>query len=92
MPDPQPPSVVERNGLRTARHAGEPAPDGSAGRLVITLVPGGATITITLAQAHELIDQLAWQLHRPDLITAHRLMPQRRTQPGTPPLPGRNPS
>jgi hypothetical protein len=86
--DPQP-SVVERNGLRTTRHTTDPTPDGTTSRLTLTLVPGGATITITLAQAHELIDQLAWQLHRPDLITAHRLIPQRRTQPGTP-QPGRN--
>jgi hypothetical protein len=72
------PSSIERGGIRVTRR---PADDGD--EVTCSKTGGnGALGPLTLGQAHELLDSLAMLLNRPDLISAHRHRPEKRTQPG----------
>lgn len=82
MTDPQP-QIVERGGIRTERR--KPVTDypGTSLDVIDATVAGtGAKLTLTIDQAHELIDQLAIQLGRYDLAATHKRQntppPQRR--------------
>jgi len=70
-------SVIERNGITTRRDHY----DDNTDHVKAAVTGSGATISMTPAQAHELLDQLAWQLGRPDIIERHRHKPERREQP-----------
>lgn len=82
MTDAQP-QVVERGGIRTERR--KPVTDypGTTPDVIDAHVTtSGAKITLTIDQAHELIDQLAIQLGRYDIPAIHKRQgqpPPRRT-------------
>lgn len=71
------PNVMERGGIKTAR-------TGTADetRVTLAVTASGASVSMTLDQAHEAIDQLAWQLRRYDLASWHH-----RANPANPKKP-----
>ena len=85
MSDPA--GSIERGGIKTTRrHTGTQLakPNSHADLIDQQVTESGARTTMTVDQAHEALDQLAYLLGRPDLIALHRLVPAKRTQPGTP--------